>query len=208
VVARVPNDGFTGYGIMDRRSFASLGSPNRDEVRLAYDVILPADFNPYAGGKLPGVAGRSGGLTQFTSGGFYDERGFTARLMWLDDLRITSYLYVKSVGGKGLPVNAANGRTYGFSQDARGPGGDLRLNRGASNRIEMRVRMNTPGVADGVFQVWVNGVLGINLGNVVYRTGSHPDLRISDLMFESYFGGPTSNRTEQRWAFDRVSLAG
>jgi len=221
------NDGLTGMGELLRSWFTDLGVQPRDEAYLRYRVYIPAAWNPYVGGKLPGLAGLVGtqkaGATP--AGGTYSDDGWSGRVMWKrpvdgnpDKTRLQSYLYVRSAAGNDINANRnqQSGRIYGITvvfqhdpdpvhpRDASGE--PLYLKRGAWNTIELRYTMNTPGQKNGIFQGWLNGELGVDIRDVVYRTTAHPNLSINELMFDSFYGGPTSNSTDQHWYFDDVSI--
>ena len=99
---------------------------------------------------------------------------------------------------------------YRGASDPANPGDPskppLYLYRGGWNTIELHYKMNTPGQSNGVFRAWLNGELGVDLRDVQYRTAAHPGLSINELIFDTYYGGPTSNTTDQRWYFDEVSI--
>jgi hypothetical protein len=221
------NDGYVGWGAQIRSTFDNLAIGTQEEVRMRYSFYVPSNWNPYDGGKLPGLAGVSDGMTvgQTPGGGDYDERGWSGRLMWrkptdgnLDHARLSTYLYTRYAAGKSIydNVNVNNGRLYGIeidfrqNPDYRDPWNRtnplLSPKRGAWNTIELRYKMNTAGQSNGELQGWLNGTLGVDLRDVQYRTSSHPSLAINELMFDSFYGGPTANTTTQSWAFDNVTL--
>ena len=80
------------------------------------------------------------------------------------------------------------------------------LRKGSWNTIELHYKLNTPGQNNGLFEGYLNGVRGVRLTDVQYRDSKHPTLRINQLFFASFFGGPTSNRTDERWYFDDVMV--
>jgi hypothetical protein len=221
------NDGFTGFGGLIRSSFDKMGIGGQQEAVLRYHVYLPSAWHPYEGGKLPGLSGISPGMSTWETpgGGMYREDGWSGRVMWkkpidgnLDHTRLMSYLYVRSAAGKDISsnTNPSNGRTYGISvmfrqnPDHTKPWDTskpfLHLERGQWNTIELRYKMNTAGKNDGIFQGWLNGELGIDLRDVQYRTAAHPNLDINQMMFDTFYGGPTANTTDQHWAFDNVAI--
>lgn len=216
-----------GWGAQIRSMLPDMGVPARDEAVLRYSFYVPSGWNPYAGGKLPGLAGITGGLTVggTPGGGTYDERGWSGRLMWLrtldgnlDRSRLTTYLYVRQAAGRSIydNRNPDNGQIYGIevnfraNPDPANPWSSsnpfLYVKRGQWNTIEIRYKMNTPGVADGHMQGWLNGQLGVDLRDVMYRTNAYPALNINEMMFDSFYGGPTGNTTDQTWAFDDVAV--
>lgn len=209
----------TAYGFTHRQTFKSLGITPRDKVTLSYDLLLPDDWNPWYGGKLPGVGGLSDGLTHMPGGGFYDPRGFSMRTMWQGGGRswgVSTYGYVNELAGQHISdsVNPSNGRTYGIDVtlrrgfdplhpwDARKP--LVRLQR-ARQRCVLLVELNTPGEPDGRLLVSV-GADGMEFTDVIYRDAKHPRLQITHLLWESFYGGPKANETAETWVFENASL--
>jgi hypothetical protein len=82
--------------------------------------------------------------------------------------------------------------------------------RGQWNMIELRYKMNTPGQTNGIYQGWLNGQLGADLRDVMYRTNTNDTTRnldINQMMFANFYGGPTSNTTDQEWFIDDVVIS-
>jgi hypothetical protein len=73
----------------------------------------------------------------------------------------------------------------------RGTGGMLERERWYS--IEMQVRMNTPGSADGVLRGWVDGVLSYEKLNMEYRRPGHDGLHVRTVWLNVYKGGTSGN---------------
>jgi len=79
--------------------------------------------------------------------------------------------------------------------------------------IETLATMNTPGFADGVLRVWLDGVPIFDLTNVVLRDAANSNLQFDQFMFGPYFHGGTP-QTQSTWidalviATDRVGCAG
>ena len=84
---------------------------------------------------------------------------------------------------------------------------------GAWNMIEVHYRMNTPGVADGVFEGWLynadypDGVRGAYHDDVQYRDAEHPDLAINQLQQAHYYGGRHGPDSEQHMYFDDLVIS-
>lgn len=55
--------------------------------------------------------------------------------------------------------------------------------------IEERIKMNTPGTANGLVQVWVNGVLSYQKTNVTYRNVGHDNLHVRQVLLQLHAGG-------------------
>ena len=83
----------------------------------------------------------------------------------------------------------------------------MQVSRGKWHSIDLHYKMNTPGKNNGVFEGFLDGRLGIQLDDVQYRDGDHPDLNVNQLFLSSFFGGPTANKTDQTWYLDDISIA-
>ena len=60
------------------------------------------------------------------------------------------------------------------------------------NFVEVYFQLNTisngKGVADGVIQYWFNGTLIFDRHDILFRTGAHPTLQLSQLVIGPYIG--------------------
>lgn len=64
------------------------------------------------------------------------------------------------------------------------------LTKGAWNLIEIYGKGNSAGVADGIFKLWLNGVLQINLSDIIFNTIASGIIgRFSGTKFDPYWGG-------------------
>ena len=52
--------------------------------------------------------------------------------------------------------------------------------------------MNTPGVADGVLQAWVDGELVLDVDDFLYRTADY-DYGVDAMYFSTFFGGSSND---------------
>ncbi|MDB2686497.1 hypothetical protein N9Y42_04740 [Mariniblastus sp.] len=161
-----------------------------EEAYVSYRVQFAEGFDFSRGGKLPGLAGGSAPTGNAPAEG---DNGWTGRLMWLSDF----------TGEPGEPeqlvsqaISYAKYTDSGFNQDGRDedethwidPDGDrTEFNSGVWYQITQRVVMNTPGVSDGVIQVWLDGVLVHDQTDVLFRTVD--DLKIDQVYFSTFFGG-------------------
>lgn len=93
-----------------------------------------------------------------------------------------------SMGWAPQGSDTPNGPTFGFQLYTQAIGGTtrwdpvpnyVRVTKGRWTRIEVYMAMNTVGRSDGIWQVWVDGVLAADLRNVPY----------SNATAESYFDG-------------------
>ncbi len=139
-----------------------------DEAWLSYRLRLPAGFDFVKGGKLPGLYGG-----RVTSGGKIPDGtdGFSTRYMWRAGGAGEVYAY--------LPSSVEHGTSLGR--------GAWTWPTGRWVEVVQHVRLNTPGAADGVLEVTVDGRRVLNLTSLTYRTD--PELRIDGVFFSTFFGG-------------------
>jgi len=142
------------------------------ELYFSYRVRFKAGFDFVKGGKLPGLVGGSS-----PTGCSPKKDGFSARNMWRTGGALVQYVY--------------------WPNQPETCGDDLKYMDGATQKffptgqwvtVEHRVKMNTAGTSNGVFQAWVNGVLYFEDNARLWRdTGA--TYGIDTLYFSSFFGG-------------------
>ena len=161
-----------------------------DDLYVSYWVKFGPGFDFVRGGKLPGLAGGTantgGGTNPDAIPSGYD--GWSARMMWhgnrpgVPDGAAVQYMYhpdqPNTTGGEDFRWNL-NGQRY--------------FTPGKWHKVETRIKMNTPGVRNGIVQAWFDGVLALDRRNVRFREIS--SLAIDQFLFCTIFGG--SNDT---WA--------
>ncbi len=137
-------------GVRSGWQMASLRSAH--SACLAYSVWLPEGFQYGNLGLLPGLyAGRKLDPSERPVQG----TGFATRVRW------------SSEGGGDVVVQApATPDGQGFSGDA------FKLPTGRWVRVEQEVALNTPGQADGILRVWIDGKLAVETGGIAYRDAS------------------------------------
>ncbi|MBF7073740.1 hypothetical protein ISG33_10060 [Glaciecola sp. MH2013] len=148
-----------------------------DELYMAYWVKFDADFQFVKGGKLPGLAGS----TSFP----YGDNDFTTRLMWREEGKLEFYLH-------GFKLNNEEGsEPYRVFWDDFGE--HARVIPGQWHHIEIRQRLNTPGMRNGRLQGWLDGVLMIDdSSNSGVRDGGQSSTKINQLYFSTFFGGSSA----------------
>ncbi|PPK97238.1 hypothetical protein CLV92_10454 [Kineococcus xinjiangensis] len=179
------------WGMDYRHSFEAMGLEPREEVWFSYDVYLDEDFEFIGDGKLGGLAGMGESVEplEVSSGGEYDERSFSVRAMWRENRGVVMYLYARHGDGKDFDDEDNYG--YGIFEEftkADGSTDDV-LRPGTWQRIEHRVKLNTPGRNDGVYEMWIDGHKGVSVTDVQYRTAEHPDLEVNAVLSSWFFGG-------------------
>lgn len=148
---------------------------------LAYDVLLPADFDFHRGGTLPGLTGASA-----SEGG----DGFGAPLAWRSD------------GRAGVTTKITqDAETHRFVAERE----SVVLPRGRWVRLEEEIALNTPKKADGVLRVWVDGSLAVERTNMTYRAG--PDVVLSGVAAEVFYGAGDANSAAAAPKDSQISLS-
>lgn len=176
--------GFGFYGDLD-----VIGWGAADEFTFDYDIYFPSNYqwtNPSTGkggGKMPGIAGavKGKGTSVIGNGGDYSPYGWSMRPLWHIDRTIQPYLYVWNP----RPTTGYGWAIPGRLQDASAV--KLKIKDGW-NTVRIRVKMNTPGISDGVLQMWLNGVLGLTHTGIGYRAPDRADLHVSHL-YPGWFAG-------------------
>jgi hypothetical protein len=153
--------------------------PPADEYVLDFWVRVRAGWMPGLGGKLAGLGGGS-----VTSGcAPIRADGWSARYMWGSGSTFLSYLYHQdrqSACGDGTAITA----------------GQLSPQ---WTRLTQQVRVNTPGQANGVITIWVNGQVSATRTNLRFR-GNVPasTARVDRVILQPFRGG-----SEAAWAVAR-----
>lgn len=171
-------------GLNAQYSFDQLLGEEPESMYFRYYLRLGDNWDPTVdGGKLPGFSGtynrggwgarKSDGKNGWSArGAFLKVRGGAIKSAYRN---IGSYVYSADMPQK-------YGSTWGWSM---GRGGSLEKNRWYS--IEQFVRLNTPGMSDGVLRTWVDGELAFEKMDIRYRDVA--DLKIEALWMNVYHGG-------------------
>ncbi|WVR09442.1 hypothetical protein IAU60_006509 [Kwoniella sp. DSM 27419] len=156
-----------------------------ERMLLSYDVWFPSGYAWNEGGKLPGL--RGGPDTHGCSGGNEtDGTGcFSTRLMWRSGGAGEVYAYIptKQKGFCSSSQVTCNS-DYGTSL-ARG---SFSFVTGQWQTIQLLVVLNEVGTANGIVQLWYNGVPALSFQNLVLRTSSSLS-SVGGLYFSTFFGG-------------------
>jgi hypothetical protein len=173
-----------------------------DELEFGYDVFFPETFPWVKGGKLPGVCIGDTSKACATGGAWKKNQG-SARFMWRSkdgkNAYIIGYLY--------LPIEGHHQKAY----DRQGPGykkatdagnrtghdvwhNQLPIKKGW-NTLRMKIRMNTPKKANGLFEIEVNGKVQ-RVDDVLWRDDSK--VKVNNLNWVSFFGGGDSSWDSNR----------
>jgi hypothetical protein len=207
--------GGASEGFQYHADFVRAGLRPQTELFYRYRVFFPRDYvwqnaSGGGGGKLPGLAGKAeggaepkvgaggqrwNGSTEITRDELADMDGFSARMLWQKDGGLSSYLYLPDPNHLGVKSRKS---WFGWSVRCKADPTDpdssnMLFDKGAWNTVEQHVRLNTPGVANGLLEVWMNGKLCIKQDDLVYRSARHPEVKITQQYVTWFYGGPTSD---------------
>ena len=172
---------------------------SQDGATLEYEVYFPAEFEWVKGGKLPGfMGGASNGIG--CGGGNRNYDCFSYRIMWRRDGFGEAYVYLPfpsqdpflcadlpacDVKQTSVACNHCTG-TSGWSLGRA----SFQFQRGAWNTLKLQMKLNTPGIPDGLLKLSVNGLPVVDKTNVVWRTD--PSVNIEGINIASWYGGSSS----------------
>ena len=175
----------SNFGLDLRYELGRLGQPEPEEIYFRYYLRFGDDWNPYLdGGKLPGIAGTYGsaGWGMRRSDGYNGwsvRGGFAARPRGAKSITgltsMVSYVYHAD-------INDASGELWGWGE---GPSGLLENNRWYA--VEQHVKLNVPGVSNGVVRAWIDGFQVMEKTGIRFR--NIPDLKIENIWMDVYHGG-------------------
>jgi sugar lactone lactonase YvrE len=208
---KTPAGELNGYGA--HRNFALAGLADLEEAYFRYRVNFSQhtfmNSTGDGGGKLPGLAGKAGtmptydskvgsggqrynGSTQLTTSNYLTADGWSARLLWQKDRGLSSYLYVPDPSHIGDVKSG--GSYFGWSNRVKtSVGGSTNALFHATNwnDVEVRIKLNTISGstinADGIYEVWLNGVKGLSMSNIIFRRSAN--VKITQVYDACTFGG-------------------
>ncbi|KAB5592109.1 Polysaccharide lyase family 14 protein [Ceratobasidium theobromae] len=151
-----------------------------NEFTLGYSIYFEFGFDFVHGGKLPGLyGGTSDDEAVGCSGG-----------------------RISPTCGAPIPGSNTCGADYGTSLGR----GSFYFKTGQWNTVAQRIKLNTPGKADGELQVWSNGKSIWSVGGVIFRGAGLDASRVRGLMIQSFFGGHSlywaSSKDQRLWFAD------
>jgi nitrous oxidase accessory protein NosD len=161
-----------------------------EEAFLTYRVKFGAGFDFVRGGKLPGLAGGSAPSGSAPADGV---RGWSGRMMWRTNFTGVSGEPEQSTT---QAISYAKHVNSGFDRDGRQEDTEFWFNRDGSDTtlqadvwytIQQRIKLNTPGVRDGILQIWLDGRLVLAQNDIQFR--NIPDLKVDRFFFSTFFGG-------------------
>jgi hypothetical protein len=168
-----------------------------DELWFESDLFADPEFNPYS------ITGKYAGKMLF---GFLGGNQYLGDQGWVLDSSVTGNGWTaQGVWGSGYAL-----RPYYYDQIADGQTHQLNAHmlipRGYWIHITRRVKMNTPGKKDGIFEVYANDSLVAQATDVEWRSFAQgKDYgKISSLHLAYFFGGSGIDYASQRDNFIRV----
>ena len=143
---------------------------------LSFDVLFEQDFQWVRGGKLHGL----GSARPITGGKTRVPSGWSARATFKADGHIATYLYDQNPTKK-----------YGVGATSEA----AVFNRDQWHHVTLQVQLNTPGNADGLSRVFVDGELAVETKGIAFRGIGGTDTAIAQILFSTFHGG-----SELHWA--------
>ncbi|QFR39071.1 hypothetical protein A9Q91_02445 [Candidatus Gracilibacteria bacterium 28_42_T64] len=156
-------------------------SNSYEHAKLTYKVKFDTDFDFVKGGKLPGFCGGD-----CSRGGLDTDNGFSTRFMWRTNGYLEVYAYLATKKG-----------TYGKSLGR----GMITMVPDKYYEISQEIVLNTPGKANGVLIVSVDGEEVYRNTELIFRKNS--SLGIDSLLFSTFFGGgdPSWSSEKDNYSF-------
>lgn len=144
--------------------------PPSEELWLSYCLKFGKGFDFRLGGKLPGLTSGGG---KYTGGRIPKEGdGWSARYMWKRGGKAIVYLYYVDMPGK-------------WGENLRLEG--AAFTPGTWHQITQHIKVNTPGEANGVLEVWFDGKKVLSCANLRFRIGEKGP--IDSFYFSTFHGG-------------------
>ncbi len=182
--------------------FTDHGLSEPDELYWRYWLRFPPGFHiePPNRGKLPGV----GGLYTYNCLGGRPstpaEPCFSARMLFSRD-----YSKADGSGYQDGPDDKTVIGFYVYHLDSPSNRGDIwtwdesvaTLDHGPWYCVEGRIRMNTPGVHDGILQGWVDGVQAFDRSDIAFRRADEDWIHVKSFWFDVYYGGDAAVTSDE-----------
>lgn len=169
-----------GGGKSFGKSYGGRPFPAANALVVSFDIFFAPGFEWGCRGKVGGLYVGTGSA----SGCNYSTNGASHRLMWEGDGTPFAYVYIPQGTAGRQPRELASPSSCGqgvFKKDfAR------MFTTGKWFHVELGIKLNAPGAADGQLMLSVDGK-SRTLGGVVWRTSNLP---ITSFRFNVFHGGP------------------
>lgn len=176
-----------------------------ERMLISYDIWFPSGFGWNMGGKLPGL--RAGAESTGCAGGNQTDgtKCFSTRLMWRSSGEGEVYAYIPTTQKNFCSQSEVTCNSdYGTSL-ARG---SFSFVTGQWQTIWLLVVLNEVGTANGVVELWYNGVQALSFTNLEIRSASSLS-SIGGMFFSTFFGGDDStwaSPTDQYTYFKNIQM--
>ena len=191
------------YGGSLRFRYGDETGSEPDEAWFRYHLLLGDDWLPTDGGKLPGFAGTYG-VAGWGGRAVDGTDGWSAR---------GTYKVPVAEGDNPLAGHTSIG-SYVYHADMQTSYGDIDLwvdgcagvlEKGRWYTIETHIRLNTPGVNDGLLEGWVDGRLAYQRTDWRWRDVS--TLAVEEVWMNVYHGGTATPPSDLHLYIDNVVIA-
>jgi parallel beta-helix repeat protein len=190
------------YGSAMQWRFDDNGMAEPDELYFRYFLRVPDNFTNYGRGKLPGPAGLYSASAKNNIKPTDSNPGWSARMFFSPtyDARDGDYTQLGY---------------YVYHRDQAEDQGDLdlwdtqtgTLRHGSWYCVEGHVAMNTPGVADGLLEGWVDEQLAFHQADYKFRGSKDTGINVKSFWFDVYYGGNATAPGSISFDFDSLVLA-
>lgn len=163
-------------------SFNAWPFPAVDEALFQFDIMFSENFDFVKGGKLPGLYGGEKGLC---SGGNNGPGCFSTRFLFKEEGKsgVTAYLPPENgdwfCAHEQVTCNFKYGHTIAH--------GSFQFKKGKWQTIAQYIKLNDPGVNNGIFRIFYDGENVFELTGLIYRFDE--SVQINMLLFATFFGG-------------------
>jgi hypothetical protein len=174
------------YGMAMQYNFSGA-----DEVTMRWKQFLSEDWMPARGThiKFPGIGNRDehgwGGRRTDGISGWSVRTGLRNQPDQNNAVTVEFYVYHMEMGRWGS--------IYHWDRDENGAG----VYRGEWTEMEIYVRVNTPGKADGIICGWINGEPRFEKTDLKFRAEGYDEYDISEIIWDIYHGGAESSPIDQ-----------
>jgi len=157
-----------------------------EEIYYSFDVYFEPGFDFVKSGKLPSP--RSTGYRKNGKAGVQPDGTdfWTAGLSWGVGGELRSYVYHANQN-----TRSGFGRHISWNDGADKK--DTYFIPGRWHQVEIRVKLNTPGVLDGRLEGWFDGEKRLDTSSIMFRMPGGESLNIGTLFFYTFFGGGDSS---------------
>ncbi len=172
------------FGSAMHWQFEDQGIKDPEELYFRYYLRIPDGFTNYGRGKLPGPAGLYSGSARNNIKPSDSQPGWSARMFFSPTYTSRDSDYTQ-LG------------FYVYHRDQASDNGDLilwddqtgTLRHDAWYCVEGHVDMNTPGVANGLLEGWVDEQLAFYQDDLKFRGSSDAAINVKSFWSDVYYGG-------------------